>query len=187
MLRAGDCEIALAFHYPRVQVQGAGPEAVGAGVPLGPPGRPGSEESWGRDDLVLRPLLTDRLIGLLPEGHRLAAADRVGIEELAGEPWIAGCARCRRHLVEVCERVGFTPRIEFATDDSPAVIGLVAAGLGVAVLPELALAAVGHKGAALVEIEPVVRREVVALTLPDLARVPAVEATLEQLALAAGR
>ncbi|MGP3981935.1 LysR family transcriptional regulator [Streptomyces sp. KR80] len=188
MLLAGDCEIALAFHYPQVQVQGAGPEAVGAGVHPRPPGaRPGSEESWGRDDLVVRPMLTDRLIGLLPEGHRLAGADRVGIEELAGEPWIAGCPRCRRHLVEVCERAGFTPRIEFATDDSPAVIGLIAAGLGVAVLPELALAAVGHKGAALVEIEPVVRREVVALTLPDLARVPAVEATLEQLVHAAGR
>ncbi|WP_370745954.1 LysR substrate-binding domain-containing protein, partial [Streptomyces sp. LUP30] len=50
----------------------------------------------------------------------------------------AGCPRCRGQLVQVCERAGFTPRIDFATDDYPAVVGLVGAGLGVAVLPELA-------------------------------------------------
>ncbi|MEU8568061.1 LysR family transcriptional regulator [Streptomyces pathocidini] len=177
MLRAGDCEIALAFRYP--EVRGADPlSAVGASP---------AEESWGREGLVVRPLLTDRLVGLLPEGHAFAGADRVGIAELAGESWIAGCPRCRRHLVEVCESAGFTPRIDFATDDYPAVIGLVGAGLGVAVLPELALEAVRAKGAVTVEVEPEVRREIVALTLPDLAHVPAVEAMLERLASASRR
>ncbi|MER5893710.1 LysR family transcriptional regulator [Streptomyces sp. NPDC001876] len=161
MLRDGDCDIALAFRY----------------------GVPGAE--W--DDLVVRPLLADRLIGLVPEGHRLAGADSVGIGELADEPWIAGCPRCRRQLVEVCEASGFTPRIDFATDDYPAVIGLVGAGLGVAVLPELAIESVRPKGARTVAVEPAVEREIVALTLPDLARVPAVAATLDQLSLAAAR
>ncbi|WP_406392789.1 LysR family transcriptional regulator [Streptomyces sp. NBC_00887] len=161
MLRDGDCDIALAFRY----------------------GAPGGE--W--DDLVVRPLLADRLIGLVPEGHRLAGADSVGIGELADEPWIAGCPRCRRQLVEVCEASGFTPRIDFATDDYPAVIGLVGAGLGVAVLPELAIESVRPKGARTVTVEPAVEREIVALTLPDLARVPAVAATLDQLSLAAAR
>lgn len=124
MLRAGDCDITLAFRY----------------VDLPTP----AEESWS--DLVVRPLFTDRLVGLVPEGHRLAKAGTqtgaepgVGTEsgaptaavadtraaagphgsraggapvpyaELAAEQWIAGCPRCRRHLVEVCERVGFTP------------------------------------------------------------------------------
>lgn len=105
--------------------------------------------------------------------------------ELAGEPWIAGCPRCRRHLVEVCEEAGFTPRIDFATDDYPAVVGLVGAGLGVAVLPELAVESVRAKGVSAVVVEPAVEREVVALTLPDLARVPAVAATLVELERAA--
>jgi DNA-binding transcriptional LysR family regulator len=138
-------------------------------------------------DLVERPLLTDRLVGVVPEGHAFAAADRVRIEELADEAWIAGCPRCRRHLVEICESAGFTPRIDFATDDYPAVIGLVGAGLGVAVLPELAMESVRAKGAVTVEVEPAVHREVVALTLPDLARVPAVAATLDRLEHAAQR
>ncbi|MEC4017447.1 LysR family transcriptional regulator [Streptomyces sp. H27-D2] len=168
MLREGDCEIALAFRYP--EVRGADPAA---------------EAEW--DDLVVRPLLTDRLVGLVPEGHRLADAARVAIGELAGEAWIAGCPRCRRHLVEVCESAGFTPRIDFATDDYPAVIGLVGAGLGVAVLPELAVESVRPKGARTVRLDPVVQREIVALTLPDLERVPAVAAMLDQLAGAARR
>ncbi|MDT9681791.1 LysR family transcriptional regulator [Streptomyces sp. TRM76323] len=161
MLREGDCDIALAFRYA------------------------GGAAEW--DDLVVRPLLTDRLVGLVPEGHRLAGADAVAIGELAGEPWIAGCPRCRRQLVEVCEDAGFTPRIDFATDDYPAVVGLVGAGLGVAVLPELAVESVRPRGARTVAVEPPVEREIVALTLPDLAQVPAVAATLDRLAQAASR
>ncbi|MFF4168477.1 LysR family transcriptional regulator [Streptomyces sp. NPDC001744] len=161
MLREGDCDIALAFRY-------------GAG-----------RAEW--DDLVVRPLLADRLVGLVPEGHRLAGTGPVGIAELADESWIAGCPRCRRQLVDVCEEAGFTPRIDFATDDYPAVVGLVGAGLGVAVLPELAIESVRPKGARTVTVEPAVEREIVALTLPDLAQVPAVAATLDELARAAAR
>ncbi|MCX5204765.1 LysR family transcriptional regulator [Streptomyces sp. NBC_00237] len=163
MLREGDCDVALAFRY----------------------GPGGATEDW--TDLVVRPLLTDRLVGLVPDGHRLAEAGTVGIAELADEPWIAGCPRCRRQLVEVCESAGFAPRIDFATDDYPAVIGLVGAGLGVAVLPELAMETVRPTGVRTVAVEPAVQREIVALTLPDLAQVPAVAATLDQLALAAAR
>ncbi|MFI5754238.1 LysR family transcriptional regulator [Streptomyces sp. NPDC051569] len=161
MLRDGDCDVALAFRYG------------------------GSASEW--DDLVVRPLLVDRLVGLVPEGHRLADAGKAAIGDLADEPWIAGCPRCRGQLVEVCEESGFTPRIDFATDDYPAVMGLVAAGLGVAVLPELALESVRPKGVRTLMVEPSVHREIVALTLPDLAQVPAVAATLDQLVLAAAR
>lgn len=161
MLREGDCDVALAFRY-------------GVG-----------QAEW--DDLVVRPLLADRLVGLVPEGHRLAEAGSVGIAELADESWIAGCPRCRRQLVDVCEEAGFTPRIDFATDDYPAVVGLVGAGLGVAVLPALAIESVRPKGARTVTVEPAVEREIVALTLPDLAQVPAVAATLAELTRAATR
>ncbi|MGW6009822.1 LysR family transcriptional regulator [Streptomyces sp. NPDC055210] len=172
MLREGDCDVTLAFRY---EGAAGAPGAVGAAGP----------DEW--DDLVIRPLLTDRLVGLVPEGHRLARAGTVAIGDLADEPWIAGCPRCRAQLVEVCESAGFTPRIDFATDDYPAVVGLVGAGLGVAVLPELAIESVRPKGARTVTVEPAVRREIVALTLPDLAQVPAVAATLDQLARAAAR
>ncbi|MBP0461289.1 LysR family transcriptional regulator [Streptomyces montanisoli] len=159
MLRDGDCDIALAFRYD------------------------GGEGEW--QDLAVRPLLVDRLVGLVPEGHPLADAGKVAMADLADESWIAGCPRCRTQLVGACEAAGFTPRIDFATDDYPAVIGLVAAGLGVATLPELALTSVRTEGVRKLTVEPSVSREVVALTLPDLARVPAVAATLDELATAA--
>ncbi|MFI8999597.1 LysR family transcriptional regulator [Streptomyces sp. NPDC053541] len=165
MLREGDCDVALAFRYGTGAVNGA--------------------DAW--DDLVVRPLLADRLVGLVPEAHRLAGAGSVPIGDLAEDPWIAGCPRCRRQLVDVCESAGFTPRIDFATDDYPAVVGLVGAGLGVAVLPELALDSVRPRGAVTVTVEPPVEREIVALTLPDLAQVPAVAATLDELTRAAAR
>ncbi|MFB7083903.1 LysR family transcriptional regulator [Streptomyces sp. NPDC056296] len=166
LLREGDCDVALAFRYE---------------------GAAGAEE-W--DDLVVRPLLTDRLVALVPERHRLARTEpggSVAIGELARDPWIAGCPRCRGQLVEVCEGAGFTPRIDFATDDYPAVAGLVGAGLGVAVLPQLAVESVRPRGVRTVALEPAVRREIVALTLPDLAQVPAVTATLDELARAGAR
>ncbi|MEV6108616.1 LysR family transcriptional regulator [Streptomyces sp. NPDC051940] len=163
LLREGDCEIALAFRYD--------------GSSTG--------EDW--EGLVVRTLRRDPLMGLLPQGHPLAAAGGLALDQLADEPWIAGCPRCRRHLVEICENAGFTPRIDFATDDYPAVIGLVGAGLGVGALPALAVGAVGARQSrvAAVPLTPPVHREIVALTLPDLAQVPAVGAMLDKLAVEA--
>lgn len=183
MLREGECEIALAFHYPPAGAGEGVHEATGTGAAGGRGTAGGPVDGW--EGLVLRPLLADRLLCLVPEDHPAAAAGRVELAELAGDPVIAGCPRCRRHLVELCERAGFVPRIDFATDDYPAVVGLVRAGLGVAVLPGLAVRAVPPRGVVTVPLTPEAPREVVALTLPDLARVPAVAAMLDHLETAA--
>ncbi|TWF99520.1 DNA-binding transcriptional LysR family regulator [Kitasatospora viridis] len=196
MLRGGECEIALAFRYP----DGAGPAVPAHGASRAARAQAvlaAAESSAAGDwsDLVVRPLLDDPMVGLLPPGHPLAGrdgAEPVRLDELAGEQWIAGCPQCRGHLVELCGQAGFEPRIDFATDDYPAVVGLVAAGLGVAVLPGLALSAVRPGTVAAVPVHTAAggpaRREVVALTLPDLAEVPAVALMLDRLAeTAAGR
>jgi DNA-binding transcriptional LysR family regulator len=64
----------------------------------------------------------------------------------AGARWIAGCQRCRAHLLAASAAAGFTPDIAFETDDYVAVQALVAAGLGVSTLPGLALIANRHPG-----------------------------------------
>ena len=206
MLRGGDCEVALAFRYPaRGKEEGAerlpGRVVAGEGPALHLPDgdlaglrrqaraeavveASASAAAGDWSDLVVRPLLDDRLVGVVPAGHPLAgrgAEEPVELAELAGEQWIAGCPQCRGHLVDMCAEAGFAPRIDFATDDYPAVLGLVAAGLGVAVLPELALASVRRTGVAVLPLASGVFREVVALTLPDLAQVPAVELMLDRL------
>ncbi|WP_369183851.1 LysR substrate-binding domain-containing protein [Streptomyces sp. Y1] len=193
MLRGGECEIALAFRYP--QSGGGAPAAPAHGTAREARAEANLEAqqlSAGADwsDLVATPLLDDPLVGLLPAAHPLAGrGGPVELAQLAGEQWIAGCPQCRGHLVELCAAAGFEPRIDFATDDYPAVVGLVAAGLGVAVLPRLALQSVRPDGVSTVPVRtaagaPAVR-QVVALTLPDLAEVPAVALMLERLAGAA--
>ncbi|WP_329564824.1 LysR substrate-binding domain-containing protein [Kitasatospora sp. NBC_01266] len=196
MLRGGECDIALAFRYPgehlvSTPAHGVSRSARAAAVLAA--AETAAAGDWS--ELVVRPLLDDPLVGLLPVGHPLAertAEHPVRLAELAEEQWIAGCPQCRGQLVELCAEAGFAPRIDFATDDYPAVVGLVAAGLGVAVLPRLALDAVRHDAVAAVPVHAAdgrpAMREVVALTLPDLAEVPAVGLMLDRLAtVAAGR
>jgi DNA-binding transcriptional LysR family regulator len=88
------------------------------------------------------PLLVDRLYIALPEGHRLAARKRVKLLELADDAWIQGVHRGSTAgvLPAACRAAGFEPRIVFQSDDHLAVQGSVAAGLGVAVVPQLTVA-----------------------------------------------
>lgn len=79
---------------------------------------------------------------VLPAGHRLARRRRtLELSELSGEPWIgaAPTSAWYRIAIDACRREGFTPQADFASDDHIAVQALVAAGLGVSVIPGLAV------------------------------------------------
>nr|BFE56593.1 LysR family transcriptional regulator [Dactylosporangium thailandense] len=88
-----------------------------------------------------------RLTPLFTEGLHLVTRPGAGgpLESFARARWIAGCARCRESLVRRCAAAGLVPDIAFTTDDYVAVQALVAAGLGVTILPSLALRA--HRSA----------------------------------------
>jgi len=92
-------------------------------------------------DVRLVRVLEDRLRIALPADHRLARRRRVALAELADDTWIQGVRRGSTVSVlpAACRAAGFEPRIGFQTDDPTAWQGLVAAGVGVAVLPELSL------------------------------------------------
>src|ERR671910_576012 len=116
-LRAGDVDLVVGFSY----------KAVGSGD--------------GRD-LDAQPLLRDPSLAVLPPDHPHASGDGpLDLADLAGDTWIAGCERCRGHLVHLARNAGFEPPIAYATDDYVTVQSLVAGGLGVTLLPSLALAA----------------------------------------------
>lgn len=126
-----------------------------------------------------RELFTEPVYAVLPAGHRAAAGPTAALAELADEDWIAGCPRCRGHLLEVCRSAGFAPRIRRETDNVIAVLGMVRAGLGVGLLPALAVAGLGvPAGVALLPTSPASPRTVHAVTGPDAERVPAVAAAL---------
>ncbi len=86
--------------------------------------------------------------GQLPDqvGQPAAEIDVAELARYSGQRWIAGCDRCRGYLLRQCALAGFAPKISFTTDDYVAVQALVAADLGVATLPALALHAARHPG-----------------------------------------
>ena len=93
-------------------------------------------------DLDRTPLFDDVYRAVLPADHRLARRRRLALTDLRNEPWIGGAATSAWYRITTgaCRRAGFTPRGDFASDDHIAVQALVAAGLGVSVIPGLALA-----------------------------------------------
>ncbi|GAA3335115.1 LysR family transcriptional regulator [Curtobacterium albidum] len=94
--------------------------------------------------------------------------------------WIGGCPRCRGHLLASCAASGFTPEIVLETDNAAAVVGLVAAGLGVALLPRLALVStVIPAGVAVTPAEDDLARRVEVVVARGADRVPSVRAALD--------
>jgi molybdate transport repressor ModE-like protein len=125
----------------------------------------------------LHHLLDDPMYLLAGHGGRTLA-------DLRDATWIAGCDRCRSHLLSVCTDEGFEPRIGYVSDDMVVMQALVAAGLGVTTLPGLALRA--HRAEVLVASElPGSRRHVYAATFGEPPDRPAVVALLAALAEAA--
>jgi DNA-binding transcriptional LysR family regulator len=93
------------------------------------------------DDVELVHLLDDPMYLVLPVDHRLASKQRVRMADLAGEPWIQSTTSCpcRRHVHAACSAAGFEPHVAYESDDFQVVQGLVAAGVGVALIPGLGL------------------------------------------------
>jgi DNA-binding transcriptional LysR family regulator len=96
-------------------------------------------EDFGRDtDSEL--IFTDPMRVALPVGHPLAASDTVDLAALSDDDWLCGDkpSACRMHVINACRAAGFEPRISFESDDYQVIQGLVKAGLGVGLIPELA-------------------------------------------------
>ena len=118
-LRAGEFDLALLFEFP------------GVGRPL--------VSGAQRVELLKDPM---RLA--LPTEHPLAKRRRLQLADLRDEPWVqtASTSPCARHVVRSCLAAGFEPAVSFESDDYQTVQGLVAAGVGVALIPQLALSTV---------------------------------------------
>ncbi|MBN9171980.1 MAG: LysR family transcriptional regulator [Microbacterium sp.] len=167
-VRQDRADIALTFSYPGDRDDPHGASARGLSV-----------RTIGHDDLLL----------VLPAGHGAAGSDPVDIAVLDAEDWIAGCPRCRGHLLELCGRAGFEPRIRFETDNFVAVEGLVAQGIGVATLPRMAVESFPQlAGVVTAPLPRSEARTVHVVTARGADRVASVRATVAALgAILAGR
>ena len=175
LLRSGEVDVALTFTYVGDEV-GAVPD-------------PGLvTRALGRDPLALvtpvaagQPLVTGGTAPLRPAGSTV-----VDLASHRDARWIGGCPRCRGHLLASCASAGFTPDIVLETDNAAAVVGLVAAGLGVALLPRLALATtVIPAGVAIDPVDDDLARRVEVVVARGADRVPSVLAALDAVRSAA--
>jgi DNA-binding transcriptional LysR family regulator len=94
-------------------------------------------------DLEMVPLLTEQMHVIVSAEHELAGRASAGVrlEELAGDSWLCGTTNgsCRELTLRSCERAGFEPDVAFKSNDYNVMQSLVAAGMGVTLLPDLAL------------------------------------------------
>ncbi len=92
-----------------------------------------------------RHLLDDPMYLCLPAGHRVAHKPKIRLADLAEESWVMGTTgRCPDGAIleRACQAAGFEPRVAFQSDDYVAIQGFIAAGVGVCLIPDLALVAV---------------------------------------------
>jgi DNA-binding transcriptional LysR family regulator len=170
LVRRGEVDVALTFTYVGDDV------ATDAALVT---------RALGRDPLALVRLALLRSGGpghVRPAGPvgAVAGSTAVDLASLRGARWIGGCPRCRGHLLASCASAGFVPDIVLETDNAAAVVGLVAAGLGVALLPRLALATtVIPPGVSIDPVDDELARRVEVVVARGAERVPSVRAALD--------
>lgn len=129
LLRDGEVDCALIFDY-----EGA------AELPAGS---------------VFTPLWRET-VSLVVSDDRAEGQHDAHLGNYAEDHWIAGCEKCRGHLLAAAAESGFEPDIVQETDNVPAMLAMAAAGGAVALVPGLALAAARTlpEGAAALPLEP---------------------------------
>jgi DNA-binding transcriptional LysR family regulator len=92
-----------------------------------------------RSGLDWDPLMTDPLWLVLPPGHRFTDAADVHFADLAEERWVLGCLKTAGVVRDHAALAGFDLRISCSATDYFFALSLVGAGVGICLLPEMAL------------------------------------------------
>jgi DNA-binding transcriptional LysR family regulator len=152
MLKAGDVDLALVYDHPALTLM---------------------------PDLELTHLMDDCYDALLPASHPLAEKRRIALKDLADDAWIVGTRNngCRTITSATCREAGFEPRVAFEADDTLASQALVAGGVGVTLMPRMALSAM-HPGAVARALSDAPRRRVLAARMEGGFHSPASDAML---------
>jgi DNA-binding transcriptional LysR family regulator len=165
LVRAGELDLAVIHEYPALA------------APLD-------------DHLERTHLLDDRFELVLPKDHPLGGRRRLTLAALSGEWWLfpritGGVSSTYDRLMRgACAIAGFEPRILFEINDCQTAQGFVAAGMGIAVLPHLALHPV-NPHVTVRKLDDAPSRSVLAIRLAGGAPTPPAQAVLQLLREAA--
>jgi len=169
MLRAAELEVAIVFEY-------------------GEYNQPELERFY--EGIELHRLVDDPMYLALPLGHPAGQKARVRLQDVADETWIQESGNhswCGRFHETACKAAGFTPKVGFRSDDYNVVQGLVAAGVGISLLPGLSMTNVREDIVVRSLGRNAPARRIAAATLAGRYRSPATEAMLGILAEVAAR
>jgi DNA-binding transcriptional LysR family regulator len=169
--------LSLAEGLTAAQLAGVRDGELDLGLITVPPGR-----SVAADGVELAHLLDDPMLVAIPREHRLARRRTVRLAELAADHWIAGWPIPEDTLLGAIP-AGFEPEIRYVVPGWTAKLGLVAAGLGVTLMPGLAASA-ARSDILIKRLHPddVRLRAVYAATPPRAGKPPAVQRFLDILA-----
>jgi DNA-binding transcriptional LysR family regulator len=156
LLRAGDIDLALDFDYDLL------PSELG-------------------NEFIVSPLLSEHLLVALPANNPYARRRRLRLADLRDEQWIGGDYGCSDILRAVCAQAGFTPTLVFECNDYAIAQGLIASAVGIALVPELAVANLRSDVVARPLADVRARRRIRALLRADAYRIPAVDCVLALL------
>ena len=92
-------------------------------------------------ELETFPIRTERLFAVLPKGHPRAGAASLVLKDLRREPFVMlRDGHCFRDLsLELCSRARIAPQIAFESGQFSSLLGMVAAGVGISLVPEMAI------------------------------------------------
>ncbi len=139
-LRAGDVEVALVNHHAVLAPDVRGPWRVVH-------------------------LLDEPVVAALPRTHRSAGRASLTVDQLRDDAWVMQkpASPCQDLVQRVCGGSGFAPTVAASCGDYRSILALVGAGLGVSLVPQMALTGLDLSAVALVPLRPAVRRRVNAL------------------------
>jgi DNA-binding transcriptional LysR family regulator len=166
-LRAGELDMALSHDPAGVALDDTGSLTVGGG-------------SGGIEFVHL---FDDPMYVAMPAGHPLANLPALELSQFAHEPWmLATTHTCpdSRLFLRACHAAGFEPEIAFQNDDYPAILGFVAAGVGVALVPDMVARSV-REDVVVRELDPPTPSRPILAALPAGYRSPAAGAMLAVL------
>ncbi len=165
-LRAGELDLALSH------------DALGD-----PERRLGGASLAAGSGLQLIRLFEDPMYVAIPAGHPLAARSGLRLADLRDEPWmLATTHTCpdSRLFLRACHAAGFEPRIAFQNDDYQAILGFVAAGVGLALIPDMVARGV-RDDVAVRDLDPPAPARPILAVVPTGYHSPAVKAMLAVL------
>ena len=109
--------------------------------------------------LRTQPIAIDEMLLVLPQAHQLASHTAVRLEQIAAEPFLMSKGGCEPLIRMLFKTAGIKPQITLEVREMTTLLSLVKEGLGVTIVPQLALPP-APAGIALVALDPPAQRQV---------------------------